>query len=197
MSSARFRRIALALPGAVEGARCSPGAPQEDILISHRINPERPDRSLFERASAIGLRLNCVRYESWDGGAREEKRNTAEDRMRMLTRFVLSVGLSMLASAALAVDRGQYDHVPPDIRAWFKSVIAPNGVPCCDISDGHRTTYDVRAGAYWVPIEGQWMAVPDRAVIRDQGNPIGEAVVWYVHHRGSIIISCFVPADAV
>ena len=117
--------------------------------------------------------------------------------MRMLTRFVLSVGLSMLASAALAVDRGQYDHVPPDIRAWFKSVIAPNGVPCCDISDGHRTTYDVRAGAYWVPIEGQWMAVPDRAVIRDQGNPIGEAVVWYVHHRGSIIISWFVPADAV
>ena len=41
------------------------------------------------------------------------------------------------------------------------------------------------------------MQVPDRAVIRDQGNPIGEAVVWYVHHRGSIIISCFVPADAV
>ena len=40
-------------------------------------------------------------------------------------------------------------------------------------------------------------SVPERAVIRDQGNPIGEAVVWYVHHRGSIIISCFVPADAV
>jgi hypothetical protein len=70
-------------------------------------------------------------------------------------------------------------------------------VPCCDESDGHRTTYDVRGGAYWVPIEGQWMQVPERAVIRDQGNPIGEAVVWYVHHRGSIIISCFVPADAV
>ena len=52
-------------------------------------------------------------------------------------------------------------------------------------------------GAYWVPIEGEWMAVPERAVIRDRGNPVGEAVVWYVHHRGSIIISCFVPADAV
>jgi hypothetical protein len=37
-------------------------------------------------------------------------------------------------------------------------VIAPNGVPCCDISDGHRTTYEVRAGAYWVsdrrPVDG-------------------------------------------
>ena len=52
-------------------------------------------------------------------------------------------------------------------------------------------------GAYWLPIEGQWMQVPAHAIIRDRGNPVGEAVVWYVHHRGSIIISCFVPADAV
>lgn len=117
--------------------------------------------------------------------------------MRRLAPLFLLAGLSVLTNSALAVDRGQFGHVPPDIRAWFKSVIAPNGVPCCDESDGHRTTYDVRGGAYWVPIEGQWMQVPERAVIRDQGNPIGEAVVWYVHHRGSIIISCFVPADAV
>lgn len=41
------------------------------------------------------------------------------------------------------------------------------------------------------------MAVPERAIIRDRGNPVGEAVEWYVHQRGSIVISCFVPADAV
>ena len=105
--------------------------------------------------------------------------------------------VARLASAALAFDNGQYENVPADIRAWFKGVIAPNGVPCCDISDGHRTEYDFRDGAYWVPIEGQWMQVPAHAIIRDRGNPVGEAVVWYVHHRGSIVISCFVPADAV
>src|SRR6266516_8048575 len=60
---------------------------------------------------------------------------------------------SVLAGAALAFDNGQYENVPADIRAWFKSVIAPSGVPCCDISDGHRTEYDFREGAYWVPIE--------------------------------------------
>jgi hypothetical protein len=118
-------------------------------------------------------------------------------RMRRFTHIVVLAWLSVLAGAALAFDNGQYDHVPPDIRAWFKSVMAPNGVPCCDISDGRRTSYDVRGGAYWVPIEGEWMMVPERAIIRDRGNPVGEAVVWYVHHRGSIIISCFVPADAV
>jgi hypothetical protein len=41
------------------------------------------------------------------------------------------------------------------------------------------------------------MAVPERAIIRDHGNPIGGAAVWYVHHRGAIVIGCFVPADAV
>ena len=117
--------------------------------------------------------------------------------MRRLAPFALLACLSVLASAAIAFDDGQYDNVAPDIRAWFKSVTAPNGVPCCDISDGHRTTYDVRQGAYWVPIDGEWMAVPERAVIRDRGNPVGEAVVWYVHLRGAVVINCFVPADAV
>jgi HAMP domain-containing protein len=131
------------------------------------------------------------------GASTMTQANAAGDRMRRFAPFVLFAALSALASTALAFDNGQYEHVPPDIRAWFKSVIAPNGVPCCDISDGHRTEYNIRGGAYWVPIEGQWMAVPERAVIRDRGNPVGEAVVWYVHHRGSIIISCFVPADAV
>jgi len=112
--------------------------------------------------------------------------------MRRLAQVVLLACLSALTSAALAFDNGQYDNVPADIRAWFK-----NGVPCCDISDGHRTEYDFRDGAYWVPIEGEWMAVPERAIIRDRGNPVGQAVVWYVRHSGHIIISCFVPADAV
>jgi hypothetical protein len=121
-----------------------------------------------------------------------------EDRMRKLAQSALLASYCALASAAaLAFDNGQYENIPPDIRAWFKGVIAPNGVPCCDISDGHRTEYDFREGAYWVPIEGQWMQVPAHAIIRDRGNPVGEAVVWYVHHRGTVIISCFVPADAV
>jgi hypothetical protein len=120
-----------------------------------------------------------------------------EDRMRKLESIALLAACCACAGTALAFDNGQYENVPADIRAWFKGVIAPNGVPCCDISAGHRTEYDFRAGAYWVPIEGQWMEVPAHAIIRDRGNPVGEAVVWYVHHRGSIVISCFVPADAV
>jgi hypothetical protein len=117
--------------------------------------------------------------------------------MRRCWLVVVTAAAMALASAAHAVDRGQYDNVPADVRAWFKGVVSPSGVPCCDISDGHRTAYDVREGAYWVPIDGLWWQVPERAVIRNQGNPVGDAVVWYVNQRGSIVINCFVPADAV
>lgn len=115
-------------------------------------------------------------------------------RLALISTFSFA---ALIASSAFAFDNGQYDHVPADIRAWFKSVVSPTGVPCCDISDGHRTEYDFRNGGYWVPIDGAWWQVPDRAIVRDRGNPVGEAVVWYVNHRGSIVISCFVPADAV
>ncbi|MEA2942104.1 MAG: hypothetical protein QOD09_2633 [Bradyrhizobium sp.] len=117
--------------------------------------------------------------------------------MRRFARLVMLVSVVALATAAHAFDHGQYENVPADIRAWFKGVVSPSGVPCCDISDGHRTAYDVRAGAYWVPIDGVWWQVPERAIIRNQGNPVGEAVVWYVNMRGNIVINCFVPADAV
>jgi hypothetical protein len=117
--------------------------------------------------------------------------------MRRGRQIVTIAVMVALAGAAHAFDRGQYDNVPADIRAWFKGVVSPSGVPCGDISDGHRTAYDWRAGNYWVPIDGLWWQVPERAIIRDQGNPVGEAVVWYVNLRGSVVISCFVPADAV
>jgi hypothetical protein len=85
-------------------------------------------------------------------------------------------------------------------------VRSPNGVPCCDIADGHRTTWDRRPGdpRYWVPIEGEWTPVPPEAVVYNAGNPTGEAVVWYVrndatspHGASGYFIRCFVPGGGV
>jgi hypothetical protein len=164
----------------------------------HRIISDGTERSIFERATTAQLGFNrATSTRAHLQVGKRYKRDAVEDRMRRLAQVALLARICALTSVALAFDNGQYDNVSPDVRAWFKAVMAPNGVPCCDIADGHRTDYDFREGAYWVPIEGQWMAVPERAIVRDRGNPVGQAVVWYVHHRGSIIISCFVPADAV
>lgn len=116
--------------------------------------------------------------------------------MRLHALSVVSGALLFSSAIAHAVDRGQFENVPDDVRAWFKGLLSPDGRPCCDIADGHRTIYDVRAGSYWVPIDGVWWRVPERAIVRNAGNPVGEAIVWYVSVRGNIEIRCFVPADA-
>jgi hypothetical protein len=107
----------------------------------------------------------------------------------------LRVALAALfvCTPALARDNGQFGNVSDDVRAWFKSVKSPHGVPCCDIADGHRTDYDMRNNQYWVPINGEWTPVPPEAVIRNAGNPIGDAVVWYSSYGTRVVIRCFVP----
>ena len=130
-------------------------------------------------------------------GARDDNAARGGSHAKVRADRLAGVPVARVTGAALAFDNGQYENVPADIRAWFKGVIAPNGVPCCDIADGHRTEYDFREGAYWVPIEGQWMAGAHMPSSATAATPSVEAVVWYVHHRGGIVISCFVPADAV
>jgi hypothetical protein len=112
----------------------------------------------------------------------------------MQSRVAVGAVLMMaLMTPVLARDNGQFANVPPDIRAWFKSVRSKNGIPCCDIADGHRTDFDMREGKYWVPINGTWIQVPDHAVVDNYGNPTGDAVVWYTEFRDTVYIRCFVP----
>ena len=101
------------------------------------------------------------------------------------------------------MDRGQFANVPLEVREWFEHLRSPNGVACCSYADGHGTGYDMRQGQYWVPIEGQWYAVPPEAVIKT-ANPVGEAVVWYLEYADEYStvpptyrILCFVPSDGV
>ena len=45
--------------------------------------------------------------------------------MRQSAQLVLLVSLTFFTGAALAVDHGQFENVPDDIRAWFKGVRSP------------------------------------------------------------------------
>jgi hypothetical protein len=107
------------------------------------------------------------------------------------------LALMAFTAPSLALDNGQWGDVPDHVRSWFKSVRAPNGVPYCDIADGHRTDFDIRADGYWIPNPAapqEWMPVPTEAVVYNAGNPVGEAVVWYVlQGPGAVFIRCFVP----
>jgi hypothetical protein len=119
--------------------------------------------------------------------------------MRSFTRALLVAALSSLSYGAAAFDNGQYNDVPANIRSWFKSVRSPHGIPCCDIADGHRTTWrGNKTGGYEVPIEGEWRPVPQEAIVYNAGNPTGDAIVWYVRQgTNTYYIRCFVPGDGV
>ena len=108
------------------------------------------------------------------------------------------MALSCLTVSAVAFDNGQYADAPANVRSWFKSVRSPQGVPCCDMADGHRTDYEMRSDGYWVPIDGEMRHVPPDAVVYNAGNPVGEAVVWYVRQgTNPYFIRCFVPGGGV
>jgi hypothetical protein len=107
--------------------------------------------------------------------------------------------LCFLCAAAVAMDGGKFANEPNEIREWFKNAKAPNGGACCDEADGHRTEYELRENHYWVLIDGAWVVVPAQAVIHNEPNPVGEAVVWYKwstlgsteQPRREPIINCF------
>jgi hypothetical protein len=118
--------------------------------------------------------------------------------VRIIMYAALIAALSSLPQAASAFDNGQYKDVPDNVRSWFKSIRSPHGVPCCDIADGHRTDYDMRPDGYWVPIAGEMRHVPPEAIVYNAGNPVGEAVVWYVRQgANTYYIRCFVPGGGV
>ncbi len=124
-------------------------------------------------------------------------------KVRPLTTLVFC---AVSATAAAAMDRGEFANVRPEVRQWFEHMRSPKGQVCCAYADGHRTGYDMRQGHYWVPIDGKWYPVPPKAIIKI-ANPVGEAIVWYLPNflpgfedifpGDKFEIICFVPSDGV
>ena len=124
---------------------------------------------------------------------------------RPVATLAFAIGV-LISTAAAAFDNGQWNDVPDDVRSWFKSVLSPSGVHCCDIADGHRTDWEVRPAGYFIPNPmdptGEWIPVPPGAVVHNAGNPVGEAIVWWNQvitdeDQIGIFIRCFVPGDGV
>lgn len=118
-------------------------------------------------------------------------------------RAALVAALLILAAAALAAvafswgayarDTGQWGH-DAATSEWFKSLRAPNGIPCCDYADGVRLEDpDWREnpdGSYAVFAKGAWHAI-DKDHIITATNRVGYAIVWWPEHWDHP--SCFMP----
>ena len=64
--------------------------------------------------------------------------------MRQSAQLVLFVSLTFFTGAVHAVDRGQFENVPDDIRAWFKACAVRLAFPAATFPMGiaRSTTYE-------------------------------------------------------
>ncbi|HXW42248.1 MAG TPA: hypothetical protein VEK75_13655 [Xanthobacteraceae bacterium] len=115
--------------------------------------------------------------------------------MHRLTGLALTVVALLVSfpSRVPARDDGRYANSP--LKAWFDQLASGKGL-CCSFADGvsvQDVDWDTENGRYRVRIQGQWLIVPDAAVVTEP-NKFGPAVVWpYQDSDGVTQIRCFIP----
>jgi hypothetical protein len=104
---------------------------------------------------------------------------------------------AILLSLPLAQARdldGKYANSP--LHGWFEQLASKKG-RCCSDADG-RSLSDVdwvsHDGHYRVQINGEWVDVPDDAVITEP-NRAGPTMVWPTYLNGHPEVRCFLPGS--
>ena len=113
--------------------------------------------------------------------------------MRSVVRLLL---LALASHLGHARDRGQFATPTRRIKAWFDSLRSGKG-PCCSDADGCAVCdvdWESRNGHYRVRIEGEWIDVPDEAVITEP-NRVGRTMVWPIRGYLGLTIRCFMPGS--
>ena len=109
-----------------------------------------------------------------------------------------AVAISTLCIAVLfpnhssAGDNGQFANSP--LKQWFNKLASEKGL-CCSFADGvsvKDVDWDAQDGHYRVRLSGEWVDVPDTALVTEP-NRFGPAVVWPYEEGGRTQIRCFMP----
>jgi hypothetical protein len=120
-------------------------------------------------------------------------------KLRWKPRFQVSGAallIALVAPPAAARDRGQFVNSSPEMKAWFDGLRSGKG-PCCSDADGSAVSdvdWETRNGHYRVRIDGEWVDVPDEAVITEP-NRVGRTMVWPIRGYFGIAIRCFMPGS--
>jgi hypothetical protein len=118
-------------------------------------------------------------------------------RLRRPLRYGVPVLLVILVSQLVqARDRGQFANTNSEIKAWFDTLRSGKG-PCCSDADGTAVSdvdWESRNGHYRVRLEGDWIDVPEEAVITEP-NRVGRTMVWPIRGYGGLSIRCFMPGS--
>jgi hypothetical protein len=126
--------------------------------------------------------------------------NSQPHRARRL-KAPLTMGFAVLLLAPAshfghARDRGQFANTNPELKAWFESLKSGKG-PCCSDADGTAVSdvdWQSGNGHYRVRLDGEWIDVPEEAVITEP-NRVGRTMVWPLRGYLGTTIRCFMPGS--
>jgi len=125
--------------------------------------------------------------------------------MRKVVHIVVLAAVSLICASTVRIsspsarDNGRFAGADPEIKAWFDKLASGRG-PCCSDADGFALSdpdWESKDGHYRVRIDGQWIDVPDDAVITVP-NRVGRTMVWPIRYPGRMIfIRCFMPGAMI
>ena len=128
---------------------------------------------------------------------REDNFDRGANRPRTVLQVVGAALLLAIASQIVqARDRGQFANANPEIKAWFDGLASRKG-PCCSDADGSAVSdvdWETSGGHYRVRIEGEWVDVPEEAVITEP-NRVGRTMVWPIRGYLGLSVRCFMPGS--
>ena len=108
----------------------------------------------------------------------------------------LAVVTALCAGVALARDDGRFAGTDPELKAWIDRLASKRG-PCCSDADGYALSdvdWESKDGHYRVRLEGEWVDVPDEAVVAGP-NRAGRTMVWPYYLDGHPRPRCFMPGS--
>lgn len=114
------------------------------------------------------------------------------DGMKELRTIPVVVAAVLAAGLVWAHDDGRYANSP--LKPWFDSLRSGRGL-CCSNADGIAVSdpdWDSKDGHYRVRLDGEWIDVPDDAVITEP-NRAGRTMVWPNKSPVGTSIRCFLP----
>jgi hypothetical protein len=87
-----------------------------------------------------------------------------------------------------------HDYQHPELNSWYESLHSGKG-PCCSNADVKRlddADWETKDGHYRVRIDGEWVDVPNEAVVPGP-NLAGRTMVWPYYLNGHPKARCFIP----
>src|SRR5438477_5890723 len=124
----------------------------------------------------------------------EDWKNSERRRRARRLKAPLTIGITVLL-VTLGCHLGHaHDPSHPELKAWFDGLKSGKG-PCCSDADGTAVSdvdWESKSGHYRVRLDGEWIDVPDDAVITEP-NRVGRTMVWPIRGYLGVGVRCFMP----